>query len=106
MRRRVGQAALLLVLAGAAAAVGGCGGPKSGSSDAVALYTQSCLSCHGDKLQGKVGPSTDLRKVGSSLTREQIAAQIANGGEHMPAFGQSLSEAEIGILADWLAAKK
>lgn len=106
----------------ASAVLTGCGA-KNGSSgsgpdaaagqtaavagvNAEALYKKHCLSCHGDQLQGRVGPGTNLTKVGGKLSREQLIAQIANGGNGMPGFKNSLDETEIGSLADWLSAKK
>jgi cytochrome c551 len=106
----------------ASAILAGCGaqnGSSGNSSDtgsgqtaavsggnAEALYKKHCLSCHGDQLQGRVGPSTNLTKVGGKLSREQLVTQIAKGGNGMPGFKNSLDDTEIGALADWLSAKK
>lgn len=89
----------------------GCGSKQEGTIDGAsasvdALYKKNCLSCHGGKLEGRVGPDTNLTKVGGKLSREQIAAQIANGGGTMPGFKQFLNESEISALADWLSTKK
>ncbi|MFH5187178.1 c-type cytochrome [Paenibacillus sp. TAB 01] len=110
-----------------AAALSGCGAAPSGqepfggaktpaaSSNAEltsapeqvqAVYKQTCLSCHGGNLEGKVGPETNLQKIGSKLSKEQIAHQITNGGNGMPAFGSKLKPDEVDALAGWLAAKK
>jgi cytochrome c551 len=74
--------------------------------DAQAIYKKNCVSCHGDNLEGKVGPNSNIAKVGSRLQADQIAAVIANGRGGMPSFKGRLQDAEIGALADWLAAKK
>jgi mono/diheme cytochrome c family protein len=71
---------------------------------AAALFKQSCTSCHGVDLEGDFGPN--LQKIGSTLTKAQIAAQITNGGDAMPSFKKSLKAEEIQTLATWLAAKK
>jgi mono/diheme cytochrome c family protein len=71
---------------------------------AAAVYEQSCLMCHGDQLQGVVGPK--LSDVGSRLNEQQIAHKIQNGGGGMPAFKDQLTAAEIGNLAKWLSEKK
>jgi mono/diheme cytochrome c family protein len=79
----------------------------SGTVDEAAamdLYKSNCLSCHGDKLQGQVGPA--LTNVAASMTQDQIAAQIQNGGGGMPPFKGTLSDDQIATLASWLAAKK
>jgi cytochrome c551 len=72
--------------------------------DAQAIYTKSCVACHGNQLEGKSGPS--LQKVGSKLSMEQIAAKIQNGGGGMPAFKSQLKDTEINGLAAWLETKK
>ncbi|TMV45125.1 cytochrome c [Paenibacillus mesophilus] len=105
-----------------AAILTGCGAKNgsSGSQDAAgagkaasapggsaeALYKKQCLSCHGDQLQGRIGPSTNLTKVGGKLSRDQLVTQIAKGGNGMPGFKGTLNDTEIGTLADWLAEKK
>lgn len=74
-----------------------------GPSDTLALYRSNCISCHGGGLEGMMGPATDLRSVGSRLTEAQIAAQIENGGDRMPALKDRLTAQEIDKLASWLA---
>ncbi|WP_282943562.1 c-type cytochrome [Paenibacillus sp. RC67] len=68
------------------------------------VFKGNCMACHGDQLQGKIGPN--LQKVGSHLTKEQILKQIRDGGSDMPSFASSLSKEEIDALAEWLAGKK
>ncbi|WP_027094237.1 c-type cytochrome [Cohnella thermotolerans] len=71
---------------------------------ATALYKSNCLSCHGDQLQGQIGPA--LTNVGASMTSDQIYKQIKNGGGGMPKFEGVLTDDQIRTLTDWLAAKK
>lgn len=68
------------------------------------IYKSNCLSCHGDQLQGGIGP--ELTKVGSTMSKESIYKQIANGGGGMPKFKGRLSDDEIAAIATWLAAKQ
>lgn len=67
-------------------------------------YKASCLSCHGDQLQGGMGPALD--KIGATADKEDIYEQIVRGGGGMPAFEGRLSEDEIVNLTNWLAAMK
>ncbi|MFC3771861.1 c-type cytochrome [Paenibacillus sp. GCM10012303] len=95
------------IVLSAAVMLSGCGASGSETAGtAEALYKKKCLSCHGEKLEGRIGPPTNLTQVGAKLTRDQIADQIAKGGRGMPGFSGSLNETEIGTLADWLAEKK
>ncbi|WP_281288141.1 c-type cytochrome [Paenibacillus methanolicus] len=71
---------------------------------ALTLYKQQCASCHGGGLKGRVGPN--LRRIGARMSQEEIAAKITDGGGGMPAFKQELSTDEIGMLTEWLAAKR
>ncbi|MFC3802951.1 c-type cytochrome [Cohnella sp. GCM10012308] len=75
----------------------------AGPADTIALYRSNCISCHGGGLEGVMGPDTNLRSVGSRLTETRIAAQIASGGQLMPAMKERLTAQEIDKLASWLA---
>lgn len=111
--RRGLRIAAALALIGTLLLTAACGKDKSagnakptapaGPADTIALYRSNCISCHGGGLEGMMGPATDLRSVGSRLTEAQIAAQIANGGERMPALKDRLTAQEIDKLASWLA---
>ncbi|SFK95879.1 cytochrome c551 [Paenibacillus sp. 1_12] len=85
---------------GAGTAAGG----GASTVDASAIYKQNCISCHGNALEGGVGPS--LQKVGAKYSKDQIATILNNGKGAMPSFKGKLSDNEIGELATWLADKK
>jgi cytochrome c551 len=106
----VTSAALLLVLAGCGGGGGNAGGGNTGgtvaTADVEAIFKKNCVSCHGDNLEGRVGPNSNIAKVGAKLSRDDIAAVIAGGRGGMPKFQGRLQDNEIGALADWLAAKK
>ncbi|MFC3799994.1 c-type cytochrome [Cohnella sp. GCM10012308] len=71
---------------------------------ATAIYKSNCLACHGDQLQGGMGPS--LAKVGADMSDADIHKQILNGGGGMPAFKGTLTDEQIATLTAWLANKK
>jgi cytochrome c551 len=79
------------------------GGETAQAGDAEKIYDQKCSSCHGDNLQGGMGP--ELAKVGASKSKDDIADIIKNGTDGgMP---QGLLEGDDLVkVADWLAAKK
>jgi len=66
-------------------------------------YLNNCASCHGQNLEGALGPS--LQKIGSKLNKEQIATIIEKGKGSMPSQPQVTAQARE-KLAEWLAAKK
>ncbi|TKD71108.1 cytochrome c [Pseudalkalibacillus hwajinpoensis] len=80
---------------------------SSGEYDAEAAqatYEANCLSCHGENLQGKVGPG--LTAVGSSYSKDEILNIIQNGKGQMPGNilrGDTEKEENV---AKWLADMK
>jgi cytochrome c551 len=76
--------------------------------EAVRLYQNGCITCHGSNLQGGIGPN--LQHVGSQLTAAQIRHRIEVGSGPMPAYAAPgdaiLTSAQITALTNWLAAKK
>lgn len=89
--------------------LGGCGTSSRttiGATDVPQAFRANCVSCHGADLQGRMGASTNLTKVGQRMTKDGIVKQIKQGGGGMPAFGSRLSDAQIQALASWLSAKK
>ncbi|MGI2294591.1 c-type cytochrome [Paenibacillus sp. GXUN7292] len=107
---KLSAAAILLV---SLAACGGGGGKKitgrellDAPMEVSTVYKVSCVSCHGTDLQGRIGPNTNLQKIGERLSKEEIAKQIENGSEGMQPFKDTLTAEEIDGLATWLAGKK
>lgn len=67
-----------------------------------ALYTeQKCVTCHGEKGEGGIGPSF---KAGLSTGRslEDIATRISTGSGQMPSFKDKLSQEQIQELAKYV----
>ncbi|MDQ0877620.1 cytochrome c551 [Paenibacillus sp. V4I3] len=71
-------------------------------SDGELLYKKSCIACHGNNLEGGVGPK--LQKIGSKLSVDQIKNQIVNGRGGMPAG--ILKDEDAQKVAVWLAKHK
>ncbi|MGN7469361.1 cytochrome c551 [Brevibacillus sp. SAFN-007a] len=77
----------------------------AGSYDAAtaeALYKNTCAGCHGQSLEGAVGPN--LQKIGSQLSKDQILDTLHNGKGSMPPGLVKGADAEN--IAAWLADKK
>lgn len=76
-------------------------GGSDGGIDAAALYSTSCATCHGAEGQGASAPDLQGFEEGDLASIEQ---QIREGGGSMPAFGDRLSDEEIGALAEYVIA--
>jgi mono/diheme cytochrome c family protein len=73
---------------------------------AVLFRDKGCAHCHGaGGTGGKKGPDlTGLRKD-KLWTPAKITSQILNGGQKMPPFSDSLTDAEVAQLIAYLRAK-
>jgi mono/diheme cytochrome c family protein len=109
----------ILAVAGALLVAGCGGGGSSGSTETStteeveeepgseesaefaegeAIFTSTCGSCHTLKeagTSGEVGPNLDELEP----SQPTVEKQVTNGGGGMPAFGGSLSKAEIKTVA-------
>jgi len=62
--------------------------------DGGAVFAAQCAGCHDEDGSGGIGP--DLRGEDDLA---EIEDKVRNGGSGMPAFAESLSEAEISAVA-------
>lgn len=82
--------------------------PNNNKTEEVVLepeqtYLNNCASCHGQSLEGNIGPS--LEKIGSKMGKDEISQIIENGKGSMPSQSQVSAEARE-QLSNWLAEKK
>ena len=73
---------------------------------AVLFRDKGCAHCHGDGgIGGKKGPPlVDIQKD-KQWTPEKMTNQILNGGQKMPPFADSLTDAEVAQLVAYLRDK-
>ncbi len=74
----------------------------SGAANGRELFVNKCGSCHtlsAAGTTGQVGPNLDQ----VSLSEQQVATQVRQGGGSMPAFAGQLSEAQIKAVAQFVA---
>jgi mono/diheme cytochrome c family protein len=73
---------------------------------AILFRDKGCTFCHGvGGVGGKKGPSlVDIRKD-KDWPPEKMTNQILNGGQKMPPFADSLTDAQIAQLVAYLRAK-
>jgi mono/diheme cytochrome c family protein len=73
---------------------------------AVLFRDKGCAYCHGvGGAGGKKAPALIGLRTDKLWTPEKITSQIMNGGQKMPPFSDSLTDAEIAELVAYLRAK-
>lgn len=106
--------AMLALIFGSAMFLAACGGEEAKDDNNKDTATEekdpgeeivmkSCVSCHGNELQGGVGPS--LNDVGSRRTEAEILDIINNGTPNGMPKGL-ITGADAEAAAKWLAAQK
>jgi menaquinol-cytochrome c reductase cytochrome b/c subunit len=80
------------------------GDAKANPGAAVWQKQTNCQGCHGVDMKGAVGP--DLTKIGSKLSKDDIANTIKNGRGGMPPGMFVGSDKELDSLATYLASLK
>jgi len=102
---------LLLVVAGfAAVSVRAAAGSKTKADEeagAVLFRDKGCAYCHGAAgVGGKKAPNLTGLRTNKLWPPDKITNQIMNGGQKMPPFSDSLTDAEIAQLVAYLRAKQ
>ena len=104
------HAAAVLALACLAAVPAAAQAPSAtAAGDGEALFRNNCASCHGADRQGTgLGPPLSPQTYRYGGTRGDLARIIRNGiaSQGMPAFGGTLSAAQIEAIAAFLPARE
>lgn len=82
---------------------------ESAISAGAATFAEKCAMCHGEHLQGKVGPNlTDHFWINGNGTRVDIVHVITNGSpaKGMPPWGGMLKPIEIKNVAAFVFSKR
>jgi cytochrome c551 len=72
------------------------------ASNPEEIVNSTCITCHGENLQGGGGPALD--KIGSKLSQNEIEDIINNGKNGMPSG--LISGEDVTVVAEWLSQKK
>ena len=97
MRFRPSSAVVLVLASGLSASPGSA----AEQPDVSALYTEHCAECHGASRLGGIGPAL-LPENLTRLRKTAATAAIAEGrpATQMPAFADTLTADQIGVLVD------
>ena len=103
---------VLLLIAAAVAAISAHAGASSKTkadeeAGAVLFRDKGCAYCHGTAgVGGKKAPNLSGLRTDKLWPPDKITNQIMNGGQKMPPFADSLTDAEIAQLVAYLRAKQ
>jgi cytochrome c551 len=68
------------------------------------LYAATCARCHGDDLEGGIGPSLRPEGHAHGHSDAELIAIVTNGKNGMPAFAGELTEEQITDLISFIRA--
>ncbi|HET9201641.1 MAG TPA: cytochrome c [Acidimicrobiia bacterium] len=94
--RRVAILALLGVLAAA------CVGKPPEVATGEEIYLQLCSNCHGDRLQGGLGPALGPGSNAATQPDQFMTLAITEGRGRMPSFSTTLTGAQVDRLVEYL----
>jgi mono/diheme cytochrome c family protein len=94
--RRVAIVALLGVL------VSSCVGRPDADASGEEIYLQLCSNCHGDQLEGGIGPPLGAGSNAAEQPDQFLHVTITQGRGRMPSFSSSLTDDQVGRLIDYL----
>lgn len=66
------------------------------------IYTQLCARCHGDDLEGGIGPALGPDSNAADESDEFLEFTIVNGRGRMPSFSSSLDEEQLDRLIGYM----
>lgn len=93
---------LLLLTALLLATLSACVGRPAEEATGEEIYLRLCASCHGDSLQGALGPSLGTGSNAASQPDDFLTATISLGRGRMPSFQSSLTEDQVARLVGFI----
>ncbi|MGH8913594.1 MAG: c-type cytochrome [Acidimicrobiia bacterium] len=94
----------LMILSVLAASLVGCVGRPPAGATGEEIYLQLCSNCHGDRLQGALGPALGSGSNAARQPDEFLTMTISDGRGRMPSFDSSLSRDQVDRLVSYLRA--
>jgi mono/diheme cytochrome c family protein len=91
----------LLFTALLVAMLSGCVGQPTPEATGEEIYLQLCAGCHGDSLQGSVGPALGPESNSAEQPDEFLSVTISQGRGRMPSF-RSLSDDQVNRLIGFI----
>ena len=83
-----------------------CGGPPHPDATGPEIYRQVCSNCHGEALEGGVGPAIGAGSNAASQDDDFLLLTITRGRGRMPSFDATLSDDQIARVIEYLRAQQ
>jgi mono/diheme cytochrome c family protein len=93
---RLATLALLGVLAAA------CVGRPPEDATGEEIYLQLCSNCHGDRLEGAIGPALGPGSNAAAQSDEYLRLTVTEGKGRMPSFSSTLTDDQVERLIDFM----
>lgn len=79
-----------------------CGVTVPDEATGPEIYDLVCARCHASDLGGGVGPALGAGSEAAAKADDAYIQTITRGRGRMPAFGSSLTDAQIDLVIDYL----
>ncbi len=66
------------------------------------IYLQLCANCHGEEMEGGLGPALGPGTNAAGQSHEFLVATITQGRGRMPSFSTTLTDDQVDLLVDFL----
>jgi mono/diheme cytochrome c family protein len=80
----------------------GCTGRPPTDATGEEIYLQLCSNCHGDDLEGRIGPALGSGSTAADHPDTFLEASILDGRGRMPSFRTSLDDDQLVRLIAFL----
>jgi mono/diheme cytochrome c family protein len=83
-----------------------CADPPPLEASGEEIYRQVCANCHGNDLNGGVGPAVGAGSNSAAQDDDFLVLTITRGRGPMPSFESTLSDEQIARVVDYLRAEQ
>lgn len=83
-----------------------CVGRPAQDATGQEIYLQLCSNCHGDGLEGGIGPPLGPGSNAAAQPDEYLTVTITEGRGRMPSLSSSLTDPQLDRLVDYLRAEQ
>jgi mono/diheme cytochrome c family protein len=79
-----------------------CIGRPAEEATGEEIYLQLCSNCHGDGLEGQIGPALGPGSDAAAQPDAYLEMTVTEGRGRMPSFSSTLTDAQVDRLIDYL----